>query len=44
MHRAETGEMRVAGGQGAVAKAFEVVHMDRITSLDSDVDAAVRNL
>jgi hypothetical protein len=35
--------MRVAGAQGTVAKSFEVVHMDRITSLDADVDAACRN-
>ena len=38
------GKMRVAGAQGAVAKAFGVVHMDRITSLDPDVDASLRNL
>ena len=38
------GKMRVAGAQGTVARAFEVVHMDRITSLDADVDAAVTNL
>ena len=38
------GQMRVAGAQGAVARAFEVVHMDRITSLDADVDASCRNL
>ena len=38
------GKMRVAGAQGAVAKAFEVVHMDRIMSLDPDVDTAVTNL
>ena len=38
------GKMRVAGAQGAVAKAFEVVHMDRITSLDADVATALRNL
>ena len=38
------GRMRVAGAQGTVAKSFEVVHMDRITSLDGDVDAALRNL
>ena len=38
------GKMRVAGAQGTVAKSFEVVHMDRITSLDADVDAALRNL
>jgi anti-sigma B factor antagonist len=38
------GKMRVAGAQGTVAKAFEVVHMDRIMSLDADVDAAMENL
>jgi anti-sigma B factor antagonist len=38
------GKMRVAGAQGTVAKAFEIVHMDRITSLDGDIDSAVRNL
>jgi anti-sigma B factor antagonist len=38
------GKMRVAGAQGTVAKSFEVVHMDRIMSLDADVDAAVSNL
>ena len=38
------GKMRVAGAHGSVAKSFEVVHMDRITSLDADVDTAVRNL
>ena len=38
------GKMRVAGAQGSVAKTFEVVHMDRITSLDPDVDSACRNL
>ena len=38
------GKMRVAGAQGTVAKAFEVVHMDRITSLDADLDAACQNL
>jgi len=38
------GKMRVAGAQGMVAKSFEVVHMDRITSLDADVDAALGNL
>ena len=37
------GKMRVAGAQGAVAKAFGIVHMDRITSLDADVEAALRN-
>ena len=38
------GKMRVAGAQGTVAKAFEVVHMDRIMALDADVDSAVQNL
>ena len=38
------GKMRVAGAHGTVAKAFEVVHMDRITSLDADMDSALRNL
>ena len=38
------GKMRVAGAHGAVAKAFAVVHMDRIMSLDADVDAALENL
>ena len=38
------GKMRVAGAQGTVAKSFDVVHMDRIMSLDADVDTACRNL
>src|SRR5689334_25267712 len=38
------GHMRVAGAQGTVAKAFEIVHMDRITSLDADVASALGNL
>jgi len=38
------GKMRVSGAQGSVAKTFEVVHMDRITSLDPDLDSACRNL
>jgi anti-sigma B factor antagonist len=38
------GKMRVAGADGAVAKAFGIVHMDRIMSLDADVDTALRNL
>ena len=37
------GKMRVAGAQGAVAKAFEVVHLDRITALDASIDAAVQS-
>ena len=38
------GKMRVSGAQGSVAKTFEVVHMDRITSLDPDLESACRNL
>ena len=38
------GKMRVAGAQGGVARVFEVVHLDRITTLDADVDSACRNL
>ena len=38
------GKMRVCGAHNTVAKAFEVVHMDRIMSLDADVDTAVKNL
>ena len=38
------GKMRVAGSHGTVAKAFEVVHMDRIMSLDADIDTALQNL
>ena len=38
------GKMRVSGAQGSVAKTFEVVHMDRITSLDPDLDSACRKL
>ncbi len=38
------GKMRVAGAHSTVAKAFEVVHMDRIMSLDAAVDTALGNL
>jgi len=37
------GKMRVAGAHGAVAKAFEVVHMDRIMALDPDIATAAGN-
>jgi anti-sigma B factor antagonist len=36
------GRMRVAGAQGLVAKSFEVVHMERILSLDGDVESSCR--
>ena len=39
-----SGKMRVAGARGTVSKAFEVVHMDRIMSLDADLDASLGNL
>ena len=38
------GKMRVAGAQGSVSKAFDVVHLDRIMPLDADADAALGNL
>jgi anti-sigma B factor antagonist len=34
------GEMRLAGAQGAVAKVFGMVHMDRIVPLDTDLASA----
>jgi anti-sigma B factor antagonist len=34
------GRMRIAGASGAVAKAFKIVHMERITPLDENVEAA----
>jgi len=38
------GKLRVVGARGAVAKAFEIVHMDRITALDPDRETAVGHL
>jgi anti-sigma B factor antagonist len=38
------GRMRIAGAQGAVAKAFEVVHVSRIVPLDADLESSCRNL
>jgi len=38
------GRMRVAGARGSVAKAFEMIHIDRIASVDTDVEAACRHL
>lgn len=34
------GAMRIGGAQGTVAKAFRIVHMDRITPLDETAEAA----
>jgi anti-sigma B factor antagonist len=38
------GGFRVAGAQGAVAKVFEVVHLDRIAPLDESVSASCQAL
>ena len=38
------GKLRIAGAQGAVAKACGVVHLDRIAALDPDVETACRHL
>jgi anti-sigma B factor antagonist len=38
------GRMRVSGAHGSVAKAFEVVHLHRITPLDADVALACANI
>jgi anti-sigma B factor antagonist len=34
------GHMRLAGAQGAVARVFDMVHMDRIVPLDADLASA----
>jgi anti-sigma B factor antagonist len=38
------GRMRIAGAQGAVARTLELVHVERITPLDADVESACRHL
>ena len=38
------GHIRIAGAQGSVAKAFRIVHLDRIAPLDENVESACRNL
>ena len=38
------GHVRLAGAQGSVAKAFEIVHMHRILPLDPDVASACASL
>ncbi len=38
------GKMRIAGAQGAVAKVFAMVHMDRIVPMDADLAEAASNL
>jgi anti-anti-sigma factor len=37
------GQMRLSGAQGAVAKVFDMVHMDRIVPLDADLAQACNN-
>ncbi len=38
------GRMRIAGAHGVVAKALEMVHLNRITPLDADLESACRQL
>jgi anti-sigma B factor antagonist len=38
------GKLRVAGAHGTVAKVFAMVHMDRILTLDADLDSAASAL
>jgi anti-sigma B factor antagonist len=38
------GKMRLVGAQGAVAKVFAMVHMDRIVPVDADVAEASGHL
>ena len=36
-----SGRMRIVGSSGTVAKAFDIVHMERITPLDATIEDAV---
>ena len=38
----QQGKLRLAGAQGAVARTFGVVHIDRLAPVDADVDASCR--
>jgi len=38
------GRIRIAGTQGSVAKAFRLVHLDRIIPFDADAETACRNI
>jgi anti-sigma B factor antagonist len=38
------GQIRIAGAQGRVKHAFEIVHLDRVAPLDADVDTACKTL
>lgn len=36
------GKLRLAGAQGAIARTFGVVHIDRLTPVDANVEASCR--
>ena len=38
------GKMRIAGAQGRVKHAFEIVHIDRVAPIDADTEAACEKL
>jgi len=38
------GRMRVAGAQGGVLRALELVHLSRLAPLDADVESSCRHL
>jgi anti-sigma B factor antagonist len=43
MHK-DGGHMRIAGAQGRVKHAFEIVHIDRVAPIDADVNTACERL
>jgi len=38
------GRMRLAGAHGSIAKAFQMVHIERIATIEPDLDSACRSL
>lgn len=36
------GKLRIAGAQGGVARTFGVIHIDRLTPVDADVETSCR--
>lgn len=38
------GQVRVAGAAGSVGRALELVHLERIAPIDTDVESACRHL
>jgi anti-anti-sigma factor len=38
------GAMRIAGAHDSVMKVFEIVHLNRVTPIDADVETACRHL